>query len=284
MAGLNSDQIAKTIKLFIGGDFPRTESGRSFPVYLHKTKKLYANLCLASRKDFRNAVTAAKAASSWETKSAYNRGQILYRMAEMFEGKRGEIAEILKSTMGFTETAAQKAMDESAQAFVYYAGFTDKFQQVMGAVNPVSGPHHNFTTSEPVGTVGLLCGEKFDLKKIVAEICAIICSGNTVVALLPQEGAAVMAPLSEVFATSDLPKGVINLLTGDFKELYKHFASHMEVQSLSYQGGSKEALAELKTLAVENMKRIVSPSSKTLGLENILNYVEFKTVWHPIGY
>ncbi|MGZ5280099.1 MAG: aldehyde dehydrogenase family protein, partial [Pseudobdellovibrionaceae bacterium] len=222
MSGLNADnlQIAKTIKLFIGGEFPRTESGRSFPVYVNKSKNIYAHLCKASRKDLRNAITAAQAAvGSWSGKSAYNRGQILYRMAEMMEGKRPEIAEILVQTLGMTKAQTDKAIDAAIDAFVYYAGWTDKYQQVIGAVNPVSGPHHNFTTPEPVGVVGLLADQKFDFGALVAQISAIIASGNTVVVLMAEKGAATLAPLSEVFATSDLTKGVINLLTGHLDEL-----------------------------------------------------------------
>src|ERR1041385_7704325 len=152
MSGLNSDlRVAKTSKLFINGEFPRTESGRSFPVYFAKTKKIYANLCLASRKDFRNAVTAARAAQKgWASKSAYNRSQILYRMAEMAEGRSAELKEILCETLGLPAAAAEKQVGDAINALVYYAGFSDKYSQVIGAVNPVSGPHHNFTTPEPV--------------------------------------------------------------------------------------------------------------------------------------
>lgn len=285
MAGLNTElRIPKTIKLYINGEFPRTESGRSFPVVNPKTKKLYAHLCLASRKDFRNSVTAAKEAQkSWASKSAYNRSQILYRMAEMAEGKRSEFLEVLNETLGMEKTKATKMFEDTISAFVYYAGFADKYQQVIGAVNPVSGPHHNFTTPEPVGVVAYLSDEKFDLSRLVADIAAIICSGNTTVVLMQKDGAALLAPLAEVFATSDLPKGVINLLSGDLEELYQHFGSHMEVQSLCYAGANKAKRTELKTLAAENMKRVAPAMQEDHCLENILNFVEYKTVWHPIG-
>ncbi len=287
MSGLNNElKIAKTIKLFIGGEFPRTESGRSTPVYLSKSKKLYANLCKASRKDLRNAVTAAKEAQhGWATRSAYNRTQILYRMAEMTESKREEFIEVLTNTLGYTKVLANKAVNEAVDAFVYYAGFADKYQQMVGAVNPVSGPHHNFTSSEPVGTVALVCNAKFDLGNMVAQISAIIASGNSVVVIMAEEGAVTLAPLSEVFATSDLPKGVVNLLTGDLGELYTHLGQHMEINSLSYQGSNKKILGELKDMAAGNMKRVIGPipSKDTLSLDHIVHYVEFKTVWHPIG-
>ena len=285
MSGLNDNlQIAKTIKLFIGGDFPRTESGRSFPVYVHKSKKVYAHLCQASRKDLRNSVTAAHGAlSSWSSKSAYNRGQILYRMAEMMESKRHEFTEILTLTLGYNKIAANKAVDEAIDAFVYYAGWTDKYQQVIGAVNPVSGPHHNFTTPEPVGVVGMIAGEDFNLGTLCARIASVISSGNTLIVLMSATGGAILAPLAEVFATSDLSKGVINLLTGHIPELYKQFGTHMELNSLSCPESESEILGELKSMAVENMKRVAPFKGSGLDLDNVLQFVEFKTVWHPIG-
>lgn len=287
MAGLNTDnlQIAKTIKLYIGGEFPRTESGRSFPVYIHKTKKLYAHVCQASRKDLRNAVTAAQSAQSgWQAKSAYNRSQILYRMAEMAEGKREEFVEVLTKTLGLTKPLANAQVDSAVDALVYYAGFADKYQQVLGAVNPVSGPHHNFTSTEPVGLVGLIANAKFELGEFVAQVAAIIVSGNSLVALMAEEGSAVLATLAEVLATSDLPKGVINLLSGSTEELFKQFGSHMEIQSLSCQTKDKKVLAELKVLGAANMKRVIPPVKAQLSLEHLAQFLEFKTVWHPVGY
>jgi acyl-CoA reductase-like NAD-dependent aldehyde dehydrogenase len=287
MSGLNNElKIAKTIKLFIGGEFPRTESGRSVPVYVAKSKKLYANLCKASRKDLRNAVTAAKEAQhGWAARSAYNRTQILYRMAEMTEGKREEFIEVLTNTLGYTKVLADKAVNEAVDAFVYYAGFADKYQQMIGAVNPVSGPHHNFTSSEAVGVVALVCNSKFNLGNMVAQIAAIIASGNSVVVIMAEEGAATLAPLSEVLATSDLPKGVVNLLTGDLAELYTHLGQHMEINSLSYQRSNKKLLGELKEMAAGNMKRVIPPvtAKDMLSLDHLVSYVEYKTVWHPIG-
>jgi acyl-CoA reductase-like NAD-dependent aldehyde dehydrogenase len=277
-------KIAKTIKLFIGGEFPRTESGRTYPVYIKKTKTIYANLCLASRKDFRNAVTAAQGAfSSWSSKSAYNRAQILYRMAEMMESKREEFIEVLVETAAHTKAEANKVIDESIEAFVYYAGWSDKYQQVMGSVNPVSGPHHNFTSCEPVGTVGLISDKEFDLANLCSQIAAIIASGNTVVVLMQESGSAAIAPLSEVFATSDLTKGTINLLTGSLEELYKQFGTHMELQSLNILDKNKKVIGEVKAMAADNMKRVVLPAKNNLSLDNLTSFVEFKTVWHPIG-
>lgn len=282
---VQASRILKTIKLFIGGEFPRTESGRSFPVFRHGTEEHFAHLCQGSRKDFRNAVTAAQGAlSSWEKRSAYNRAQILYRMAEMTEGKREEFAEILKSVLGFTEPAAQTAIDDAIDAFVYYAGYADKYQQVIGAVNPVSGPHHCFTSAEPVGVVATIFDESSSLGEIAATLSSIIASGNTVTALIPGKTGALLAPLSEVFATSDLPKGAVNLLTGYVNELASHFGTHMEVQALNIQAKDEKLFGDLRTAGSENLKRVVPPIKKPLALENLLAHVEYKTVWHPIGY
>ena len=287
MAGLSETklQVAKTIKLYINGAFPRTESGRSFPAMVYNTNKVYAHLCRSSRKDLRNAVAAAKAAGcGWCGRTAYNRAQILYRMAEMAEGKRHEFVETFAATLGYEEQQANAAVDDAIDAFVYYAGFADKYQQVIGAVNPVAGPHHNFTTPEPVGVVGLVCEEDFDFGALAAHISAIICSGNSLVVLLAEKGAAVLAPLAEVFATSDLPGGVVNLLTGFADELVPHLAAHMEVNSIAFMRKDARMLAEVKEAAVHNMKRVVSTSGELLSLEHILNFVEYKTVWHPIGF
>jgi acyl-CoA reductase-like NAD-dependent aldehyde dehydrogenase len=278
-------KINKTIKLFIAGEFPRTESGRSWPVYFHKTEKIFAQLCKASRKDLRNSVTAAQGVqATWAARSAFNRSQILYRMAEMTEGKREEFKQILEKTIGMTKVASEKAVDEAIQAFIYYAGFADKYQQILGAVNPVNGPHHNFTTLEPIGVIGLFCNTKFNLGKLVAHIAAPISIGNSVVAVLAQEGAAILAPLAEVFATSDLPKGVVNLLTGELDELLKPMASHMEVQAISCQTHEVHILGEVRTLAAGNIKRVIPPTgNEVLSLEVLRGYLEVKTVWHPIG-
>lgn len=287
MSGLNSEslKVVKTIKLFINGEFPRTESGRSFPVYMHKTKKIYAHLCQASRKDFRNSVTAAQGAlCSWSGKSASHRGQILYRMAEMMEGKRQEFVKILIENLGYNNRKAQDAVNEARDAFIYYAGWADKFQQVMGSVNPVNGPHHNFTSAEPVGLVGLIANQNFSLGALVAQIGAILVSGNVLVVLMAEEGGALLAPLAEVFATSDLPKGAINLLTGRLDELYRQFGTHMEIQSLSCQITLPKIIAELKSLSADNMKRVVLPTKEIQSLETLISFVEFKTVWHPIGH
>lgn len=286
MSGLSIEnlRVPKTIKLFIGGEFPRTESGRSFPLVDAESGRTFAHLCQGSRKDFRNAVTAAQSAmNGWEQKSAYSRGQILYRMAEMAEGKRAELIE-LQRAMGLALTEASSQVDGAINALVYYAGFSDKFQQLSGSINPVSGPHHNFTTPEPVGLVALILDEASTLERIVASISAIIVSGNTLVALLPGKTGALVSALGEIFATSDCPKGAINLISGQTKELAPQVGLHMEVQSVSVQSSQEELLSSIKEAAAENMKRVVKLASDPLSLENIMDFCELKTVWHPIGY
>jgi acyl-CoA reductase-like NAD-dependent aldehyde dehydrogenase len=287
MAGLGHEGLAipKTIKLFIGGEFPRTESGRSYPVLRSGSKRVYANLCLASRKDFRAAVTAAQEAlKGWESRTAYNRSQILYRMAEIIESRRSSFTEILTEVLGLSPAKAQAEVNGAIDAFVYYAGAADKYQQVVASVNPVNGPHHNFTTSEPVGIVAGLFDSEDNFAKIVSQIAAVISSGNVIVALLPAEKGAFVAELGEVFATSDLPKGVVNLLSGSVEELLEQFGSHMEVQSLFYSGSSQDAKAKLKELCVENMKRFNIADASVASIEQILKYTEYKTIWHPVEY
>ena len=274
-------RVPKTIKLYINGAFPRTESGRSFG-FNAADGTLYANLCDATRKDLRACVDAARGASeSWAHRAAYNRGQILYRMAEMASARSLEIGECLTEVWGMSEGAAAKEAQIAMDAFVYYAGFTDKFQQLIGSVNPVSGPHHNFTTAEPVGVVGFMPAPDMGYADFVAHLAAILASGNTVVAVMPGKLGPMVAPLSEVFATSDLPGGVVNLLTESKSELFKQLATHMEIQSISV--GEPALLKDARKLGVENMKRVVAPRAETNQLAAILDFVEYKTVWHPIG-
>lgn len=278
-------EVLKTHKLYIGGQFPRTESGRTYSLAKPGAKKAYAQLCLASRKDLRAAVEAALAAQhGWAARSAYNRGQILYRMAEMIESRAESWQSLLRSGLGLTPAQAQRALDGTVDALVYYAGATDKYPQVIGAVNPVAGPHHNFTTPEPVGVIGMLFPDEPDPATIAARLAAAIAAGNTVVALLPGRAGGLVAEFGEAFATSDLPGGVINLLSGDTKELAGQFASHMEIQGLGYFGNDAALRTELEKLGADNMKRNVGSKGPVLALERVLDYVEYKTVWHPIGY
>ena len=287
MKSADSQRLAvlKTHKLFIGGQFPRSESGRSYPLIKPGAKRPYAQLCLSSRKDLRAAVEAAKDAQhGWAGRCAYNRGQILYRMAEMIESRADSWQSLLRHGLGLTQTQAERALAGSIDALVYFAGATDKYPQVMCAVNPVAGPHHNFTAPEAVGVVALIFPDEPDPASIAARLAAVIAAGNTVVALLPGRAGGLVAEFGEVFATSDLPGGVINLLSGDAKELATQFGSHMEIQGLAYLGDDAALAIELERLGADNMKRNARPKGPLLALERVLDFVEYKTVWHPIGY
>ena len=275
-------KVSKTIKLFIGGQFPRSESGRT---YEFKAQDFTARVCQASRKDFRNAVDAAKKGlSGWSGRTAFNRSQILYRMAEMLEGKKLEFTELFKQSFNLSESEAEKSVDKGIDAFVYFAGFCDKYQQLSGSVNNINGPYHNFTTPDHVGVVAYVDSDEFNFERLCASLASIIAGGNSVVALLGTGCPAVLAPLAEVFATSDLPGGVINLLTGSVDELHEHIGSHMEVRSVNYQNENLEALKAIKLMGATNMKRVIyKHREEPLCLEAILDHVEFKSVWHPIG-
>jgi acyl-CoA reductase-like NAD-dependent aldehyde dehydrogenase len=290
MPGLMTDSqnVAKTIKLFIAGDFPRTESGRSYPVSFFNSKATYAHLCLASRKDLRNAITAAQSAQdSWAHKSAYNRGQILYRMAEMLEARKPEFLEIQKDVLGLNLAQGKKQIEMAIESLVHFAGWSDKYQQIIGAVNPVSGPHHNFTTPEPTGTIGLLFDETATLSEVLTEIAATLVSGNAVVVLLTGAPSVMLSSLAEVFSTSDLPKGVVNLLSGTLEELSSQFGSHMELNGLliGFRADKKTSalVQQIEISGSDNMKRIYRRQDTENSLQKILRFVEFKTVWHPIG-
>lgn len=277
-------KITKTIKLYIGGAYPRSESGRVFSQLGADRKTHYANICQASKKDFRNAVTEAKhAQGEWEKRSAYNKSQILYRMAEMTEAKREEFSQLFTNVLGRSKNQTDKMIDDACDTFIYYAGFCDKYQQLIGAVNPVNSPFHNFSQPSSVGVVALIDSDKFDFALTVDRLCSILVGGNTVVALLGKECPAVLAPLAEVFSTSDLPNGVINLLTGHLSELAEVMSTHHEIRSLSFQNENKEVFYKIKEDSIDNMKRIIPFKQSQRSLEAIVDFIEIKTVWHPIG-
>lgn len=276
--------VPKTHKLFINGEFPRSESGRRYALCKPGSKHAYAQLCLGSRKDLRAAVEAAKAAQQgWAARSAYNRGQILYRMAEMIEGRNESWQSLLRDGLGFSAAQATRATAATVDALVYFAGATDKYPQVIGAVNPVAGPHHNFTTPEAMGVIGMVFADQPDPAAVAARLAAAIAAGNSVVALLPGACGGLVAALGEAFATADLPAGVINLLSGDAAELAPQFASHMEIHGLAFLRDEPATRTELQRLGVENMKRNIPANGPLLALERVLDCVEYKTVWHPIG-
>jgi acyl-CoA reductase-like NAD-dependent aldehyde dehydrogenase len=280
--------VLKTYKIYIGGKFPRTESGR---YYLLKDAKgaALANVCLCSRKDFRDAVVAARAAqSSWAGKSAYNRGQILYRIAEMLEGRAAQFVEELTQT-GLAASAARAEVEKSIDRVLYYAGWSDKYQQVFSSVNPVSSSHFNFSLLEPTGVVSIISPEENGLIGLISTIMPAIVGGNTVIALASTSKPLAAVTLTEVLATSDLPGGVVNLLTGKRDELIDQFASHMDVNACVYCGNDADERAAVRTKAANNVKRAISYDRDNWMADDaqspyfILDTQEVKTTWHPVG-
>src|SRR3954453_9261211 len=249
--------VLKTYKNYVGGKFPRTESGR---YYLLKSSdgQPIANICDCSRKDFRDAVVVARAVqASWASRSAFNRGQILYRIAEMLEGRSQQfVCELVEQGVDVNDARAEVAL--SVDRFLYYAGWADKYQQVFSSVNPVSSSHFNFSILEPTGVVSILAPETTGLIGLVSAIAPTICGGNTCIALASTQMPLSAVTLSEVLATSDLPGGVINILTGKRKELVEHFASHMDVNAVVYCGDDTAELTTVRTKAANNVKRAIS--------------------------
>jgi acyl-CoA reductase-like NAD-dependent aldehyde dehydrogenase len=273
-------EVKKTYKLYINGAVPRSESGR---VYEVKTSKgtLIANPSLASRKDLRDAVVAARAAQGgWAKATAYNRGQILYRIAEMLEGRADQIANEISSATGVTSKKAHDEVLTAIDRWVWYAGWSDKLSAAFGATNPVSGPYYNFTIPEPQGVIAAAPAENF--LALIDAIAPAIVSGNTVVALVPGSAAIAAMTFAEVLATSDLPAGVINILTGSHDELAPWAASHMDIDGFDISGISKKKRVDIKVSGAENLKRIHSFDG-ALSPTRIYAFMEAKTVWHPIG-
>jgi len=274
--------VKKTYKLFIGGAFARTESGRTYEV--KNSKGIFiANPCLASRKDLKDAVVAARSAvSGWSQATAYNRGQILYRMAEILEGRSEQFASEISELTGVTPKKAHEEVEASIDLLVWYAGWTDKISALDGATNPVAGPYYNFTIPEALGVVGFIAPKKSALLGFVAGIAPIIASGNSVIALASESAPLPAMSFAEVIATSDVPAGVINILTGKASELAPWFASHMDIDGLDITGLDAKLVAEIKVAGAQNLKRIHSfKENATPG--RILAFMESKTVWHPIG-
>ena len=274
--------VKKTYKLFIGGAFPRTESGRTYEVKNSKGVFI-ANPCMASRKDLKDAVVAARAAQgSWSQATAYNRGQILYRIAEMLEGRREQFISEISEITGVTVKKASDEVEASIDLLVWYAGWTDKISALDGATNPVAGPYYNFTIPEALGVVGFIAPKKSALLGFIAGIAPIIAGGNTVIALASESAPLPAMSLAEVIATSDVPAGVVNILTGKTAELAPWFASHMDIDGLDITELDSKFVAEVKVAGAQNLKRIHSfKDVATPG--RILAFMESKTVWHPIG-
>ena len=279
--------VAKTYKLYIGGKFPRTESGRYFTLE-DKRGDVIANMCRGSRKDFRNSVVAArKAQSGWAKTSAYLRGQILYRIAEMLEGRREQFITELK-LQGSTVRAAEKEIDAAIDRLIYFAGWTDKYQQVFSSVNPVASSHFNFSVLEPTGVVSMLVPDDSSLLGLISNIAPAIAGGNTCVALASESKPLCAVSFAEVLHASDLPGGVVNVLTGYRSELTEFFASHMDVNAVIYCDGGKAVARTVQELAAGNIKRVIARNRVDWSndAENpylIRDTQEVKTTWHPIG-
>ncbi|KPQ00490.1 MAG: NAD-dependent aldehyde dehydrogenase [Bacteroidetes bacterium HLUCCA01] len=284
----NRIPVLKTYKLYIGGKFERSESGRYIP-YLDKSGHQVANICLASRKDFRNAVVAARNAfGGWSGKTAYNRSQILYRMAEMMEGRSAQfIEEMVLEGSGKKEATLQ--VQTAVDRLVYFAGWCDKYHQVFGGVNPVASAHFNFSVPEPIGVVAVLPAERQTLAGLITAIAPVIASGNTCVVLASQ-----LAPLSsltftEIVATSDVPGGVVNVLTGTLEELLEQFSTHMDVNAIACHGTNPETIRTIQQNAALNVRRVkiytdaAIADSKCENPYRITDFTEIKTTWHPVG-
>lgn len=283
--------VRKTYKLFIGGKFVRGENGRVLPA-LGENRSVLANFCPASRKDFRDAVVAARGAfAGWSKQSAYLRGQILYRAAELLEMRRGELQTELARTDGAPRSTSTAEVTLSIDRLVHYAGWTDKFGQVFGTVNPVASSHFNFTMPEPTGVVAILCPDEPPLLPFISLVVPVILSGNCAIALASSTKPLPALTFSEIIATSDLPPGVVNVLAGDRAELAPHFASHMDVNAIVDANGDEKIGKELQRGGEFNVKRYVrrelAPKQwRGCDAENpywILDTVEMKTAWHPIG-
>jgi acyl-CoA reductase-like NAD-dependent aldehyde dehydrogenase len=279
--------VRKTYKLYIGGKFPRSESGRSYEVTDSKGRFL-ANAALASRKDARDAVQAArKAFGDWSTTTAYNRGQVLYRVAELLEGRREQFVEEVGAGEGLTARKAEAAVDEAIDRWVWYAGWSDKIMQVQGSANPVAGPYFDFSIPEPTGIVAVLAPQDSSLLGLVSVIAPVIVSGNTCVVMASEKAPLPAVTLSEVLATSDVPGGVVNMLTGRVAEVAPWLASHMDVNAIDLVGADADTVVDLEVAAADNLKRVLRPTTvnwaREPDLSRMLAFLETKTVWHPVG-
>jgi acyl-CoA reductase-like NAD-dependent aldehyde dehydrogenase len=279
----NTDRldVKKTYKLYIGGAFPRSESGRSYPVTA-ADGTLLAHAAQASRKDARDAVTAARAAfGRWSGATAYNRGQVLYRVAEMMDGRFAQFADVSVQG-GDQEDAVAAAIDR----WVWYAGWPDKVAQIAGAANPVAGPYFNFSVPEPTGVVAIVAPAESGLLGLVSVVAPVIATGNTAVVVASEQRPLAAITLAEVLATSDLPGGVVNVLTGRTAELAPVLAGHMDVNAIDLTGVAPAGRAELERLAAENVKRVFAADEDWAGppgTRRLLAFLETKTVWHPMG-
>jgi aldehyde dehydrogenase (NAD+) len=280
--------VSKTYKLFIGGGFPRSESGRTYQARDRKGNFM-ANAALASRKDLRDAVVAArKGYTAWSKATAYNRGQVIYRIAEMLESRRTEFAELIMISTGASREDATAEVENAIDRLVHYAGWTDKLAAVMGSANPVSSPYFCYSAPEPMGVVGVLAPTGSPLLGLISVIAPVITGGNACVVIAAEQDPCVAIAFAEVAATSDVSAGVINILTGRTSELAPHLAAHADVNALDLTGSDPELRASLERAAAETVKRVYVPKGEPdfaapPGTARLRAFLEIKTVWHPTG-
>ncbi|MEV5506522.1 aldehyde dehydrogenase family protein [Streptomyces orinoci] len=287
MSTVDRLSVLKTYKLFVGGKFPRSESGRVYEVTDSKGNWL-ANAPLSSRKDARDAVVAArKAFGAWSGATAYNRGQILYRVAEMLEGRRDQFTAEVADAEGLSKAKAAAQVDAAIDRWVWYAGWTDKVAQIVGGANPVAGPFFNVSSPEPTGVVAVLAPQESSFLGLVSVIAPVIATGNTAVVIASERAPLPALSLGEVLATSDLPGGVVNLLSGRTAELAVPLAAHQDVNAVDLAGADAELARELEIGAADNLKRVFRPRSVDFsaepGTDRLTAFLETKTVWHPTG-
>ncbi|CAM5428449.1 aldehyde dehydrogenase family protein [Streptomyces abikoensis] len=279
--------VFKTYKLFVGGKFPRSESGRVYEVTDSKGNWL-ANAPLSSRKDARDAVVAArKAVGGWSGATAYNRGQVLYRVAEMLEGRRDQFVAEVAEAEGLSKAKAAAQVDAAIDRWVWYAGWTDKIGQITGATNPVAGPFFNVSSTEPTGVVAVLAPQGSSFLGLVSVIAPAIATGNTVVVVASEKAPLPALSLGEVLATSDVPGGVVNILSGRTAEIAPSLAAHQDVNAIDLAGADTELAKELEVAAADNLKRVLRPQpvdwAAAPGTERMTAFLETRTVWHPTG-
>ncbi|MBM7169618.1 aldehyde dehydrogenase family protein [Streptomyces sp. G44] len=287
--------VLKTYKLYVGGKFPRSESGRVYEVTDAKGKWL-ANAPLSSRKDARDAVVAArKAFGGWSGATAYNRGQVLYRVAEMLEGRREQFVREVADAEGLSKSKAAAVVDAAIDRWVWYAGWTDKIGQLVGGANPVAGPYLNLSTPEPTGVVAVLAPQDSSFLGLVSVLAPVIATGNTAVVIAAEKAPLPALSLGEVLATSDVPGGVVNILTGRTAEIAAPLAAHQDVNAIDLTGADADLARDLETAAADNLKRVLRPQpvdaetgpaadwTADPGTRRLTAFLETKTVWHPTG-
>lgn len=276
-------EVIKTYKLYIGGQFPRTESGRYLPVLQRDSRVI--NVCQASRKDLRNAVVSAtNALKTWRSRTAYNRSQILYRIAEMLEGRKQQFVQDLIQE-GLTPKKALVEIERSIDCIIHYSGWCDKYLQLFSTVNPVADSYFNFSVPEPVGVVGIITDTKGNLYSLVSTLVPVLAGSNTAVLLVPPSAVVSALNFAEVLETSDIPAGTVNILTGQIDELLYHFGTHLDIHTVVFETSDESLISELRQLAATHVLRVINrtPGNVVEGPYKIMETQEVKTTWHPVG-